>query len=141
MVKQGALERTVTLYDVCYVPGSKNLLSHSQVEDQGYCVECHGRRGDRIPGAPAQERLYKNSQCGSGESKTAAVANEAMKRYVAWTERQFIGYKVENMITDGGGEFVNDEMHAWYQKQGIAFLPNPPHSSHLNPFILGERAE
>ncbi|KAG3238724.1 hypothetical protein PI124_g16315 [Phytophthora idaei] len=47
MVKQGASERTVTLYDVFYVPDSKNLLSHSQAEDQGYCVEYHGRRGDR----------------------------------------------------------------------------------------------
>ncbi|KAE8995650.1 hypothetical protein PR002_g19553 [Phytophthora rubi] len=56
-----------------------------------------------------------------------------MIRYIEWTDRQHPTCKVKNVITDGGGEFENDEMKLWYQSKGIEFLPNPPRSSPLNP--------
>ncbi|OWY97657.1 Copia type Polyprotein, partial [Phytophthora megakarya] len=46
--KRGELEVILILQDVFHVPDNKNLLSHSQAEDQGYAVEYHGRSGDKV---------------------------------------------------------------------------------------------
>ena len=69
--------------------------------------------------------------------KNAPEVNEAMKRYITWAERRFSYQHIKKAICDGGGEFVNTEMKAWNRKQGIEFLSNSPHGSHLN---LCERA-
>ncbi|OWZ13076.1 hypothetical protein PHMEG_00013665 [Phytophthora megakarya] len=45
--KRGELEVILTLQDVFHVPDSKNFMSNSQAEDQGYAVEYHGRSGDK----------------------------------------------------------------------------------------------
>ena len=65
-------------------------------------------------------------------SKNAPEVNEAMKRYITWAERQFPNHSVKQVISDGGGKFVDEEMNKWYRAQGIEFLPNPPHGSHLD---------
>ncbi|GMF47618.1 unnamed protein product [Phytophthora fragariaefolia] len=65
--------------------------------------------------------------------KEAPAVNAAMKRYIAWAERQFADCKVLTIVSDNGRELNNDDMKEWYQERGIEFLPNPPHSSHLNP--------
>ncbi|KAE9033706.1 hypothetical protein PR002_g8535 [Phytophthora rubi] len=36
---------TMNLLDAYHIPNCRNLLSHSQAEDQGYAVEYHGRSG------------------------------------------------------------------------------------------------
>ncbi|POM74710.1 LOW QUALITY PROTEIN: Hypothetical protein PHPALM_8291, partial [Phytophthora palmivora] len=48
VVKRGKLDVVLTLQDAFHVPDSKNLLSHTQAEDQGYTVEYHGRSGSRM---------------------------------------------------------------------------------------------
>jgi hypothetical protein len=67
------------------------------------------------------------------KTKNAPEVNVEMIRYIEWADRQQPTCKVKKVITDGGGEFENDEMKLWYQSKGIEFLPNPPRSSHLNP--------
>ncbi|KAL3657339.1 hypothetical protein V7S43_017658 [Phytophthora oleae] len=47
-VKRGDLDVILTLRDALHVPDSKNCLSHSQAEDQGYAVEYHGRSGEKV---------------------------------------------------------------------------------------------
>ncbi|KAE9087048.1 hypothetical protein PF010_g19868 [Phytophthora fragariae] len=67
------------------------------------------------------------------KTKNAPEANAEMIRYIEWVDRQHPTCKVKKVITDGVGEFENDEMKLWYQSKCIEFLSNPPRSSHLNP--------
>ncbi|GMF32337.1 unnamed protein product [Phytophthora fragariaefolia] len=55
-----------------------------------------------------------------------------MKRYVAWAERHWPDCKVQEILTDGGGEFENVPITAWYQQNGITHTPTPPNTSRLN---------
>ncbi|POM60194.1 hypothetical protein PHPALM_30977 [Phytophthora palmivora] len=48
VVKRGKLDVVLILRDAFHVPDSKNLLSHTQAEDQGYTVEYNGRSGSRM---------------------------------------------------------------------------------------------
>ncbi|KAG3025687.1 hypothetical protein PC119_g8095 [Phytophthora cactorum] len=245
VLQRGELDLVLTLRDVFHVPNSRNLLSHSQIEDQGYSVEYHGRSGANVyevwkgseklfevapdkyglftfnvknaflsehPGevqvpesvcAAAQPRVNISATDGAADlqrwherlghlcpqlvkvmvdrdlvngmmlrqrrvthceachmgkerkpptkksldlaeysrfttvyplkSKSASEVNAAMQRYIEWGDRQFPNDKVRKVVSDGRGEFVNSKMNQWYRKKGIEFLPNPPHSSHLNP--------
>ncbi|RAW21318.1 hypothetical protein PC110_g22238 [Phytophthora cactorum] len=45
VLQRGELDLVLTLRDV---PNSRNLLSNSQIEDQGYSVEYHGRSGANV---------------------------------------------------------------------------------------------
>ncbi|KAE8979132.1 hypothetical protein PR002_g24502 [Phytophthora rubi] len=64
--------------------------------------------------------------------------NPLIKRYINWAERQCTGCKVKTMFTDGGGEFVNDEMTAWYQSNGITHTATPKNSSRLKRLRPGD---
>ncbi|KAE9338316.1 hypothetical protein PR003_g11563 [Phytophthora rubi] len=66
-------------------------------------------------------------------SKSSEVVNRHIKEYVSWAERQagrhkvrqvltrthHVVYKVYQILTDKGGEFVNTEMESWYKAHGI----------------------
>lgn len=85
------------------------------------------------------------------KSKESAVVNEHMKQYVLWAEQQagrnvkmviqcchsadhgVVKYPVKQVLTDKGGEFVNQEMKLWYATHGIEHIQVGPHSSQLNP--------
>ncbi|KAE9290228.1 hypothetical protein PR003_g25349 [Phytophthora rubi] len=110
VVERNGKKMIMNLLDAYHVPNCRNLLSHSQAEDQGWL-----------------HALYPL------KTKNAPEVNAEMIRYIEWTDRQHPTCKVKNVITDGGGEFENDEMKLWYQSKGIEFLPNPPRSSPLNP--------
>ncbi|KAE8962425.1 hypothetical protein PF011_g29401 [Phytophthora fragariae] len=45
VVERNGKKMTMNLLDAYHVPNCRNLLSHSQAEDQGYAVEYHGRSG------------------------------------------------------------------------------------------------
>jgi hypothetical protein len=47
VVDHGGHKVTMVLQDTCHLPNCRNLLSHSQAEDQGYSVEYHGRSGQK----------------------------------------------------------------------------------------------
>ncbi|DAZ98944.1 TPA: hypothetical protein N0F65_001383 [Lagenidium giganteum] len=79
-------------------------------------------------------------------SKQAAVVNALMRQYVLWAERQagrsvtkVIQREIElepveqRVLTDKGGEFVNDDIDSWYAARGIEHIKVGPKSSHLNP--------
>jgi hypothetical protein len=59
------------------------------------------------------------------------------KRIVAFIKRQF-DVNVKVIQSDGGGEFVNNEMDAWLAAQGIVHRKTSPHSSQQNG--VAERA-
>ncbi|KAE9234516.1 hypothetical protein PF004_g9362 [Phytophthora fragariae] len=66
------------------------------------------------------------------KDKTKQECNPLIQRYIAWAERQCPGYKVRGVFTDGGGEFVNTEMEAWCQRNGIVHTTTPRDTSRLN---------
>ncbi|KAE8902981.1 hypothetical protein PF005_g14042 [Phytophthora fragariae] len=45
VVERNGKKMIMNLLDAYHVPNCRNLLSHSQAEDQGYAVEYHGRSG------------------------------------------------------------------------------------------------
>ncbi|KAE9138475.1 hypothetical protein PF010_g950 [Phytophthora fragariae] len=79
-------------------------------------------------------------------SKSSEVVNRHIKEYVLWAERQagrhkvrqvltrtlHVVYKVYQILTDKGGEFVNTEMEPWYKAHGIEHVLVGPKSSQLN---------
>ncbi|CAI5721565.1 unnamed protein product [Peronospora effusa] len=48
LVQNGSSSNMITLYDVLYVPDCMNLISHTQVEDQGHTVKYCIREGERF---------------------------------------------------------------------------------------------
>ncbi|GMF26134.1 unnamed protein product [Phytophthora fragariaefolia] len=66
------------------------------------------------------------------QKKHTDVINPLMKRYVAWTKRHWTDCKVQEILTDGGGEFENVPITAWYQQNGITHTPTPSNTSRLN---------
>lgn len=81
--------------------------------------------------------------------KDSKVVNKRMKEYILWAERQagrnsVSGtkakvrkvitriHKVQQVLTDKGGEVVNDAMDEWYRAQGIEHVLIGPKSSQLN---------
>jgi transposase InsO family protein len=73
------------------------------------------------------------------KSKSSVVVNNHLKEYVLWAERQagrmirqVITYTVKQVVTDKGGEFVNEAMEAWYNSRGIEHIQVGPKSSQLN---------
>jgi hypothetical protein len=66
------------------------------------------------------------------KDKTKEEVNPLIRRYVAWAERQCPGCKVRTVFSDGGGEFVNDEITNWYQSHGVIHTTTPRNSSRLN---------
>ncbi|KAE9215240.1 hypothetical protein PF002_g17430 [Phytophthora fragariae] len=79
-------------------------------------------------------------------SKSSEVVNRHIKEYVLWAERQagrhkvrqvltrtlHVVYKVYQILTDKGGEFVNTEMESRYKAHGIEHVLVGPKSSQLN---------
>ncbi|GMF44976.1 unnamed protein product [Phytophthora fragariaefolia] len=73
------------------------------------------------------------------KDKSSEAVNNYLKEYVLWTERQAIRmikrgipYTVKQVLTDKGGEFVNEAMEAWYNSRGIEYIQVGPKSSQLN---------
>ncbi|KAE8892049.1 hypothetical protein PF003_g24094 [Phytophthora fragariae] len=80
------------------------------------------------------------------KSKSSTVVNQHMKEYVLWAERQAGRHKIEQVLTrtvnlkyrvhqvqtDKGGEFVNTDIDAWYKAHGIEHILVGPKSSQLN---------
>ncbi|DBA04536.1 TPA: hypothetical protein N0F65_011084 [Lagenidium giganteum] len=85
-------------------------------------------------------------------SKSSAVVNPLIQRYISWAERQAgrsvekivqreleidirTKYPVVQVLTDKGGEFVNREIDEWFASRGsgIEHIKVGPKSSHLNP--------
>ncbi|KAE9310895.1 hypothetical protein PR003_g20157 [Phytophthora rubi] len=73
------------------------------------------------------------------KNKSSKVMNNYLKEYVLWAERQagrmikkVITHKVMQVLTDKGGEFVNEAMEAWYNSRGIEHIQVGPKSSQLN---------
>ena len=71
-----------------------------------------------------------------------------MQQYIAWAERQGghglllcepanrtdgSSVPVQHVLTDKGGEFVNDGIDTWYAVKGIVHLKVGSKSSQLNP--------
>jgi transposase InsO family protein len=74
-------------------------------------------------------------------SKARYVVNKHMMEYAMWTERQAgrgrngierSVFNVQQVLTDKGGEFVNDAMKNWYAAHGIEHVLVGPKSSQLN---------
>ncbi|POM65606.1 LOW QUALITY PROTEIN: Hypothetical protein PHPALM_18649, partial [Phytophthora palmivora] len=66
------------------------------------------------------------------QSKEKESINPLLKRYIIWAERQWPDCKVNEVLTDGGGEFLNDTMTTWYQSHGIIHTTIPKNVSRLN---------
>ncbi|RAW31785.1 hypothetical protein PC110_g11884 [Phytophthora cactorum] len=73
--------------------------------------------------------------------KSSAVVNKHIKEYILWAERQAgrnrsLGehstYRVQQVLTDKGGEFVNGDIDGWYSAYGIEHVKVGPKSSQLN---------
>ncbi|KAG2978461.1 hypothetical protein PC128_g21092 [Phytophthora cactorum] len=58
--------------------------------------------------------------------------NALMQRYVVWAESQWPDCKVIEVLTDGGGEFLNGSNDVWYQQHGITHTVTPNNVSRLN---------
>ncbi|KAG3120667.1 hypothetical protein PI125_g1003 [Phytophthora idaei] len=66
------------------------------------------------------------------KDKTKEEINPLIRRYIAWAERQCPECEVRTVFSDGGGEFVNDEIMNWYQNKGITHTATPRNSSRPN---------
>lgn len=63
--------------------------------------------------------------------KQKSEATEIIKEYVRWTETLF-GRKVRVIRSDGGGEFNNNELKAFYRAEGIKPQFTAPYSPQQN---------
>ncbi|POM74447.1 Gag-pol Polyprotein [Phytophthora palmivora] len=66
------------------------------------------------------------------QTKHKDVINPLINRYVAWAEQHWPECKVQEVLTDGGGEFVNGSITTWYQLNGITHTLTPPNTSRLS---------
>ncbi|GMF47682.1 unnamed protein product [Phytophthora fragariaefolia] len=71
--------------------------------------------------------------------QSSEAVNNYLKEYVLWAEcqagrmiKRVITYTVKQVLTDKGGEFVNEAMEAWYNSRGIEHIQVGPKSSQLN---------
>ncbi|POM70331.1 Integrase catalytic core protein, partial [Phytophthora palmivora] len=69
-------------------------------------------------------------------SKASKTVKDHIKEYILWAERQAganrIKYVVQQVLTDKGGEFVNEVMKKWYHVHGIEHIRVGPKSAQLN---------
>ncbi|POM74420.1 Integrase catalytic core protein [Phytophthora palmivora] len=62
------------------------------------------------------------------KSKVSDGVNNHLKEYIIWAERQAgrmvytKKHSVKQVLTDKGGEFINDAMEAWYNSRGIEHI-------------------
>ncbi|KAJ8554628.1 hypothetical protein ON010_g9857 [Phytophthora cinnamomi] len=116
--------------NVYYSPEKTNLFSQSVTTEQGFQI------------------VYNDSTLEYTLSMNGEVAMQIKvhpcKLWIFNAENSFLSEKeqtadrptpqimVQELLTDGGGEFVNGGMIAWYQEHGISHTPTPPNTPRLN---------
>ncbi|MDO9005655.1 MAG: reverse transcriptase domain-containing protein, partial [Aquabacterium sp.] len=62
-------------------------------------------------------------------------ASEWIKYHIAMLERTYPNYVIKTLKSDGGGEFINQELYDYTMAKGINVVLSPPHTSHRNSIV------
>ena len=62
-------------------------------------------------------------------------ASEWIKYHITMLERTYPSHTITTLKSDGGGEFINNELYDYTMSKGINVVLSPPHTAHRNSIV------